>query len=68
METTFTIPSISCSTCSNKIQNELKDMNGVENININLKTQNVKVTFNQDVLKPQDITRKIASMGYEVIQ
>jgi copper chaperone len=69
METAaFNIPSISCSVCSNKIQGELKGMNGIENLNIDLKTQTLNVSYNPDELKSQDIGKKIASMGYEVIQ
>ena len=68
MDTTFTVPSITCSICSNRIQNELKSMNGIESINVDLKTQIVKVAYNQTEVNPQDIRKKVASMGYEVIQ
>lgn len=65
-ETSFNIPSLSCSICSNRIQGELKGMNGVENVNVDLKTQSVRVSYNPDELQPQDIGKKIATMGYEV--
>lgn len=69
METAaFNVPSISCSICSNKIQGELRSMNGIEDVNVDLKTQTVNVSFNPEELKTQDIGGKIASMGYEVIQ
>jgi copper chaperone len=43
-------------------------MNGIENINVDLKTQIVKVAYNQTEINPHDIRKKISSMGYEVIQ
>lgn len=65
-EISLNVPSIGCSVCSNKITTELKGMNGIEKVNVDLKTQSVNVSFNQEVVQPQDISRKIAKMGYEV--
>lgn len=68
METTeFNVPSISCSVCSGKIQGGLKAMDGIETVNIDLKSQQVKVAYNPGEVKPQDIKKKIMAMGYEVV-
>jgi len=68
METvTFNVPSISCSNCSNKIQNALNSMQGVSNVAIDLKTQSVQVEYNPDTINPQEIKKEISTMGYEVI-
>ena len=68
METvSFNVPSISCSNCSNKIQNTLSSMNGVNNVTIDLKTQSVQVEYNPDSIDPQEIKKEISSMGYEAI-
>ncbi len=68
METTeFNVPSIACSICSGKIQGELKGMNGIETVNIDLKSQQVKVAYNPEEVKPQDIKKKIMTMGYEIV-
>lgn len=66
-EISLNIPSISCSICSNKISGELKAMNGVENVDVDLKTQSVSVAYNPETIQPKDISRKIASLGYEVL-
>jgi copper chaperone CopZ len=68
METTFTVPSITCSICSNRIKSELGTMAGIEGIDIDLKSQTVKVSYNQAQYQPRDIRSKIADMGYEVLQ
>ena len=66
--TTFNVPSISCSNCSNKIQQELRSMKGVEIIDVDLKTQMVKVDYDPGAIQPSDISKRILSMGYEVIR
>lgn len=69
MDTTaFNIPSISCSTCSGKIQEELKTLKGIGSINVDLKSQQVNIEYNPNEVTPADIKKKIVSMGYEVIQ
>ncbi|MEN6315063.1 MAG: heavy metal-associated domain-containing protein [Clostridiaceae bacterium] len=68
METTFTVPSISCSICSNRIKTELGGMEGIEGIDVDLKAQTVKVAYDPAQHQPKDIRGKIAEMGYEVLQ
>jgi len=63
----FNVPSISCSTCSSKIQQEIKSLKGVNGVSVDLKTQTVNVDFNPSEIQPQDIKRQISSMGYEVV-
>lgn len=66
--TTFTVPSISCSICSGKIKEGVGALNGVGNISVDLKSQSVNVEYDPSNLQPQDIKKKISSLGYEVIQ
>lgn len=68
METTFTVPSITCSICSNRIKSELGAMAGINGIDVDLKSQTVKVSYNPSQYQPRDIRSKIADMGYEVMQ
>ncbi len=65
---TFNVPSISCSACASKIQQGLNELEGVEKVSVDLKTQQVIVDFNPAGVKPEDISKKIASMGFDVIQ
>lgn len=69
METTsFNIPSLSCSVCSNRIQSELRVLDGVERVNVDMKTQSVNISYNPQEVQPQDISKKITSMGFEVLK
>lgn len=68
MEATFTVPSITCSICSGRIKNELGGMEGIEGVDVDLKAQSVKVSYDPELRKPGDISKKIAEMGYEVMQ
>jgi len=67
-KTTFNIPSMSCVSCSSKIKNGLMEMNGVENVSIDLKSQNVTVDYNSQDIEPEDILKCVKDMGYEVIE
>jgi len=64
---TFNVPSISCSACSTKIQESIKSLTGIQNISINLKSQQLKVDYNPDNIIPQEIKTHISKMGYEII-
>lgn len=67
METTvFNVPSISCSMCSSKIQDGVKTLKGIQNVQVDLKTQSVSVEYNPADTNPQEIKTKISSLGYEV--
>lgn len=63
----FNVPSITCSICSGKIKGALEGMDGIESININLKTQQVNVAYNPSEVRPQDIKRQIMELGYEIV-
>ncbi len=69
METVnFSIPSISCSACSEKIQQGVKSLQGIENVSVDLKTQSVNVDYDPNSIGTEEIKNKIISMGYEVVQ
>lgn len=67
METiNFSVPSISCGVCSDKIQAGLKELQGIGNASVDLKTKSVNVEYNPVEIKPLDIKKKVVSMGYEI--
>lgn len=52
METaTFNVPSISCSACSSKIEENVRELKGITNVYSDLKSQQIKVEYN-----PSDIS------------
>jgi Cu+-exporting ATPase len=68
MEEVFMVPSITCSACSSRISSELGRMEGVSGVDIDLKTQSVRVTFDPDFLTAHDIRNKITELGYEALE
>ena len=69
METTsFNVPSISCSVCSNKIQEGLKSMAGIGDVNVDLKSKMVNVNYDSGSVQPMEIRKKVTSLGFEVVQ
>ncbi|HOQ06930.1 MAG TPA: heavy metal-associated domain-containing protein [Clostridiales bacterium] len=68
MEEVFMVPSITCSICSSRISSELGRLEGISGVDIDLKTQSVRVTYDPDRQSPADIRRKIAELGYEVME
>ncbi|GAE88560.1 heavy-metal-associated domain-containing protein [Acetivibrio straminisolvens] len=68
METaTFNVPSISCSACSSKIEENVRELKGITNVYSDLKSQQIKVEYNPSDISPQEIKKHIAQMGYEII-
>ncbi len=69
METTrFNVPSLSCSICQGKLHQGIGSMNGVSNVEFDLKTQTVKVDYNPSNVSDTAIRKKVTGMGYEVLQ
>ncbi len=66
--TTFSVPSITCSVCSNKIQQGVRTLNGIGDVDVDLKSKTVNVQYDPADVQPQEIRKKIASLGYEVVQ
>ncbi len=61
------VPSVSCSTCSGKIKDELSSLKGVANVNVDMKKQVVNVEYESCSVTPDAISQKISSLGYEII-
>jgi copper chaperone len=66
--TTFNVPSITCNVCSGKISEGLKALRGINDVNVDLKTKTVNVNYDPNEVQPQDIRKRVSSLGYEVTQ
>ena len=64
---TYQVVVMSCGGCANKVKNNVGSLDGVENVNVDLSTGNVEVTFGTD---PADelVTTKIHELGYSVVK
>jgi len=43
---TFNVPSVSCSACSSKIEENVRELKGITNVYSDLKSQQIKVEYN----------------------
>ena len=64
-EIIFKVEGMMCSGCENRVQNALKEFDGVEDVKASHTDKKVKVILNQDV--SEDLLKeKIEDLGYEV--
>lgn len=60
----FTVPSMSCQHCVNAITKEVTQLNGVQNIKIDLGTKRVSVET-ADQVSTDDVVNAIKEAGYD---
>lgn len=66
MKHTFEVENIRCGGCENTIRRKLKEINGVDDIEVNIEEQIVAVTTNADAEDNirELISEKLTSLGY----
>jgi copper chaperone CopZ len=62
---TYTVPNISCKHCTHTITMELSEIEGVSNVEADVQTQLVKVTFDAPATE-QIIKDTLAEINYPV--
>jgi Cu2+-exporting ATPase len=58
---------MTCAGCAVSVQTMLNSQAGVENAEVNYATQEVKVTFHNDVIQPLQFQKTLQSVGYDLI-
>jgi sulfite exporter TauE/SafE/copper chaperone CopZ len=66
MKKTFKIKGMHCNSCSQLIENELKDK--VNNIAVSYANENAIIEFNEKKITEQQIKEKIKKLGYEIVE
>ena len=64
MTVTFKVEGIMCGGCENRINNALKDIEGVISVNVSHKTKTVTVEMTKDITKI--LKDKIEALGFDV--
>ncbi|MDQ2086048.1 heavy metal-associated domain-containing protein [Herbivorax sp. ANBcel31] len=64
--TVFNVPTLSCSACSDKIQESVREIKGIGDLSVDLKSQQLKVEYNPSDINPDEIKKHISKMGYEI--
>jgi copper ion binding protein len=65
MNKTYSVPGIHCQHCVHTIKMELSELEGVQNVDADLDTKKVSVTFDNPELE-KTILETLAEIGYPV--
>lgn len=68
MEAVLNVQGMSCGGCVKSVEGALNNLDGVENVAVELETGKVNVTFNEAVVKLDDISEEIEDIGYDVVK
>ncbi len=58
------VPTLQCAACSNTVEKALKTVQGVQRVEVDLKTKTAKVTFDAHVATVSDLERAVVKAGY----
>ena len=67
IETVFKVEGTMCNGCENRVQNSLKNIEGVENVVADHTNKTVKITSSKNI-SDQEVESIIQDLGYEVIE
>lgn len=67
---TIQLETLSCPSCLQKIENGVKNLNGVnkDSLKVMFNASRVKVDFDESVIKIEEIEKAIQDLGYEVLR
>jgi copper chaperone len=66
-EKTFNVPDMSCGHCKAAIEDELKELPGVERANANVARGTVEVSYEEGKVATKDLKGAIEEAGYTVV-
>ncbi len=67
MEKVIKVEGMACNACENRVQNALKEMNGVEEVKASHENGTVTIKGN-DNMNIEEISSRIEDLGYDVIK
>lgn len=60
----YNISGMTCASCSSAVERVTRKLEGVETSQVNLATNKMTITYDETVLKPEDIIRKVDRAGF----
>ncbi len=64
---TYQLSTFTCPSCTLKIEGALIKTKGVEDCEVLFNSSRVKVTFDEEVIKEEDIILIVEKLGYEIL-
>ena len=65
---TYIAPAISCGHCVGKVQNAVRSLEGVVEVQASVETRFVDIDFDPSVVTPEAIEQALAAAGFPVQQ
>lgn len=67
---TLQLESLACPSCLQKIENGTKSLDGIDkdSVKVMFNASRVKLSFDEDVIKIEEIQNTIEKLGYEVLK
>lgn len=63
-ETTFGVFGMSCGHCQRKVEQDVKNLDGISDIQVDLKREQITVTFNSNLVDETKIKEAVKKAGY----
>jgi copper ion binding protein len=60
------LETLTCPSCLQKIENAVKNLEGIETVKVLFNASKAKVTHDEDIVTKEDIKNAIEAVGYEV--
>lgn len=65
-EINLKINGMKCTGCSQRLENALKNADGIEDASVDLDTREAKIKYNPDEISENDICEVVSDVGFEV--
>lgn len=65
---TLKITGMSCTSCAQRVEKDLRALSGVLEANVNFATEKATITYNKDQVSPADLTTVVEKTGYGVLE
>ncbi len=66
MTKSFAVEGMTCASCVKRVEDSIKELEGVEASSVNLATEKAQVTYNPQLLKESQIIDAVAKAGYQL--
>ncbi len=68
MEKHMSISGMSCSSCANNIEKNVKEMDGVLSANVNFATEKLTVDIDESKTSIDEVKKMVVNLGYKVVE
>ena len=68
MKDTYTIEGMTCASCAQAVEKSVAKLTGMDAANVNLATEKLTVTYDDQQVSEADITQAVEDAGYKVVK